>query len=111
MVILGSATPPSLESYHLALQGGYELVRLTKRVEERPPLPQVEVVDMRREFEAGNRSMFSRALRQELAALEGTAGQAIILLNRRGLFQFCFMPGMRACDAVPPQLPCFLNAA
>ncbi len=86
LVILGSATP-SLESYHLALQGGYELVRLTKRVEERP-LPQVEVVDMRREFEAGNRSMFSRALRQELAALEGTAGQAIILLNRRGYSNF-----------------------
>ncbi len=86
LVILGSATP-SLESYHQALQGRYELVQLTKRVEERP-LPQVKVVDMRGEFEAGNRSMFSRALRRELASLVGTSNQAIILLNRRGFSTF-----------------------
>lgn len=86
LVILGSATP-SLESYHRALQGRYELVRLTKRVEERP-LPQVEVVDMRKEFEGGNRSMFSGALREALAALAGTGNQAIILLNRRGFSTF-----------------------
>ncbi len=54
--------------------------------------------------------MFSRALRQELAALEGTAGQAIILLNRRGYSNFVLC---RECGHVMhvPQLPCFLNAA
>lgn len=85
-VILGSATP-ALESYHKALQGSFRLVQLTKRVEERA-LPQVEIVDMRKEFEAGNRSMLSGALREALATLEGTDNQAIILINRRGFSTF-----------------------
>ncbi len=85
-LILGSATP-SLESYHRALKGEYNLVQLTKRVEERP-LPAVELVDMRREFEEGNRTMLSGALREAIAGLAGTENQAIILINRRGYSTF-----------------------
>ena len=85
-VVLGSATP-AVESYHRALQGQYVLAQLTERVEKRP-LPQVEVVDMRQQFESGNRSMFSTQLREALGALVGTDNQAIILLNRRGFASF-----------------------
>ena len=85
-VILGSATP-AVESYHRALQGHYCLAELTARVEDRP-LPTVKVVDMREQFEQGNRSMFSTELRQALEELAGTDNQAIILLNRRGYSRF-----------------------
>ena len=60
MVVLGSATP-AVESYHKAVAGEYELVTLPERVEQRP-LPKVELVDMRVEFDQGNRSMLSRNL-------------------------------------------------
>lgn len=85
-VVLGSATP-ALESYHQALQKRFRLVELTKRVEARP-LPQVRVVDMREEFEKGNRSMFSTDLKAALEGLVGSGNQAIILLNRRGFSRF-----------------------
>lgn len=85
-VVLGSATP-AVESYHKALKGEYVLSELPERVERRP-LPKVEVVDMREEFAQGNRTMFSRRLRAELAGLVGTDRQAIILLNRRGFSSF-----------------------
>ena len=85
-VVLGSATP-AVESYHRALQGQYILAELPERVESRP-LPKIEVVDMREEFAQGNRSMFSRRLREELEDLVGTERQAIILLNRRGFANF-----------------------
>ncbi|MDI9485739.1 MAG: primosomal protein N' [Bacillota bacterium] len=84
--VLGSATP-ALESYHKALQGDYLLAELTHRVEERP-LPQVQVVDMRAEFERGNRSIFSTELKRALEKLTVTGNQAIILLNRRGFSRF-----------------------
>lgn len=85
-VILGSATP-ALESYHNALQGEYGLAELTARVEDRP-LPKVHIVDMRVEFERGNRSMFSTKLQEALGKLAQTGNQAIILLNRRGFARF-----------------------
>lgn len=85
-VVLGSATP-ALESYHKALQGEFGLAELTSRVEERP-LPRVQIVDMREEFERGNRSMFSTELRRALEELAQTGNQAIILLNRRGFSRF-----------------------
>lgn len=85
-VVLGSATP-AVESYHRALRGEYALAELSQRVENRP-LPAIQVVDMREEFEQGNRSMFSASLRQGLLDLVGTNQQAIILLNRRGFSNF-----------------------
>ncbi len=85
-VILGSATP-ALESYHKALHGEYELAELTERAEKQP-LPAVRVVDMREQFERGNRSMFSTDLQEALSRLVGTDNQGIILLNRRGFSRF-----------------------
>ena len=46
-VVLGSATP-SIESYHNALTGKYDLACLTMRVDDRR-LPRIRIVDLRQE--------------------------------------------------------------
>ncbi len=57
-LILGSATP-SVESYYGALKGANVLVKMFKRVEDRP-LPPVRVVDVKEEIKDGNRTLLSR---------------------------------------------------
>jgi len=82
-IILGSATP-SMESYHNALAGKYELVRLLKRVDSRQ-MPKIRIVDLRMEAGRGpGASILSetlcKAIRERLAKKE----QSILFLNRRG---------------------------
>jgi primosomal protein N' (replication factor Y) len=82
-VVLGSATP-SLESYHNATRGKYALIELPDRVQARP-LPEVELIDMREEFQqTGKESVLSRKLIEETTASLDRGEQAMILLNRRG---------------------------
>ncbi len=84
-VILGSATP-SLESRENAARGKYTLLMMKKRVEARP-LPEVEVLDLRKERaekEDKGIVMFSAPLRDELRKVFAAGEQAIILINRRG---------------------------
>src|SRR5262249_14708662 len=82
-VVLASATP-SIESYHNAETGKYGLIQLQERVERRP-LPEVELVDMRSEFQqTGSEQIFSRQLIQEVTDRLQRGEQAMILLNRRG---------------------------
>ncbi len=93
LVVLGSATP-SLESWQNAQRGKYALVEMHERVNQRP-LPEVELVDMRREFqETGQEQIFARRLVKETEATLARGEQAIILLNRRG---FSFAVLCRAC--------------
>ena len=61
-VLLGSATP-SVDSYYQAMQGKYQLLTLSERVEKKP-LPDCEVVDLRSELRAGNRSILSERLQE-----------------------------------------------
>ncbi len=84
-LVLGSATP-SVETYKRAQDGEFELVKLTKRINERP-MPEVHIVDMRREVRRGNPSAFSAALREKLASCLERGNQAILFLNRRGYSQ------------------------
>ena len=51
-------------------------------------LPPVEVVDLRAELKAGNRSMFSRALQREMMRVIAAREQVILFLNRRGTATF-----------------------
>jgi primosomal protein N' (replication factor Y) len=87
-VVLGSATP-SLESYFnaLARKGApskYALIELPDRVESRP-LPEVEILDMRQEFqETGQEQVISRKLHAEIAERLQRNEQVMVLLNRRG---------------------------
>src|SRR5580658_210519 len=83
VVVLGSATP-SLESYFNAKKNKYALVELPDRVERRP-LPEVEIVDMRQEFqETGHEQVISRKLAAEIKERLERKEQVMILLNRRG---------------------------
>ena len=83
VAVLGSATP-SLESYFNATKEKYALLELPDRVEQRP-LPQVEIIDMRQEFqETGQEQIISRKLREEIQQTLDRKEQALILLNRRG---------------------------
>lgn len=81
-LILGSATP-SLESYRSAETGRYKLYALTARFNSMP-LPEVEMVDMRQEFQTGNLSFMSETLKQQLDQTLDAGQQAILFLNRRG---------------------------
>ncbi len=103
--ILGSATP-DVETYYRATRGELTLLTLPQRVmghtqviqnsEFQIPnskthyldLPPVEIVDLRAELKAGNRSMFSRALQRALARGLAAHEQAILFLNRRGTATF-----------------------
>ncbi len=89
-VILGSATP-SLEMYEAAMRGALRLLSLPERVDaarggrsDDRGLPPVEVVDLRAELRAGNRSIFSGVLRDALELTLRLREQAILFLNRRG---------------------------
>jgi primosomal protein N' (replication factor Y) len=62
------------------------------------PLPPVQIVDMRQELRAGNRSIFSTALQTALGRTLAAGEQAILFLNRRGSRTFILC---RACGHVP----------
>ncbi|MCR5503827.1 MAG: primosomal protein N' [Lachnospiraceae bacterium] len=91
-LVLGSATP-SLEAYHKAVTGEYRLFRLTRRLTG-GTLPEVRIIDMRKELSSGNRSMFSEDLRKALEERIGRGEQSMLFLNRRGYVSFI---SCRAC--------------
>ncbi|HJT16750.1 MAG TPA: primosomal protein N', partial [Thermoanaerobaculia bacterium] len=84
-VVLGSATP-SLESRENSARGKYALLRMTHRVEARP-LPEADVIDLRKErAEKEDRGfvIFSHPLKAAMQETFAAGEQAIILINRRG---------------------------
>ncbi|MBQ9119122.1 MAG: primosomal protein N' [Lachnospiraceae bacterium] len=95
-VLLGSATP-SLEAYNKALQGEYRLFTLTGRAVEGARLPQVEIVDLREELKEGNRSIFSRSLREKITERLAKKEQIMLFMNRRGYAGFV---SCRSCGHV-----------
>ncbi len=94
-LVLGSATP-SLLTYYRAQSGRYQLLELPERVQNRP-LPSVEIVDMRAEFQAGNNGIFSGKLVQLLGECVEQNRQAMLFLNRRGYSTFV---SCRSCGYV-----------
>ena len=93
VVVLGSATP-SLESWQNAVAGKYKRIDMRERVMNRP-LPEVELIDMRQEFQqTGQEHLFSRALVEQTKEALERGEQALILLNRRG---YSFVVICRAC--------------
>ena len=85
-LLLASATP-SILSFAKARRGDYTLLEMPHRVGERP-MPQVTVVDMRKEIDNGNRSVFSGLLQQKLKDCMARGEQAMLLMNRRGYNSF-----------------------
>lgn len=83
VALLGSATP-SMETFHHAREGKYELITLASRVASRP-LATVEVVDLREDFKQTHQmSPISAALHAGLQECLASQTQALILINRRG---------------------------
>ena len=103
--ILGSATP-DLTSMTFANKRNFIKVTLPDRImghsellgplehsnfqSQFIKLPDVEVVDMRHELRAGNRSMFSRILKESLSKVFESEQQAILFINRRGHATYVF---------------------
>lgn len=100
-LILGSATP-SMESYKRAIENTYGLITLKNRVNAKQ-LPDMMLVDMRKEIRMGNAGLFSRAM---LAALEDTIGsgnQVMLFVNRRGFASFL---RCKECGYIPKCTDC-----
>lgn len=88
-LLFGSATP-SLEAYHAAQTGRLESLRLSERVESRA-LPEVRIVDLRREIARPADKgvpLFSSALSDRLEEVFARGEQAILLQPRRGYAPF-----------------------
>ncbi|HEY9694601.1 MAG TPA: primosomal protein N' [Oculatellaceae cyanobacterium] len=98
-LVLGSATP-SLDTWVTIKGSGVNNISnpslpalpapssplylsLPERIHSRP-LPPVEVVDMRQELREGNRSIFSRSLKEALQQLQEREQQGILFIHRRG---------------------------
>lgn len=80
-VVLGSATP-TIEHYYYATTGKYILCTLKERINKK--LPEVFVVDMKKEILEGNKSIFSRLLLNEIDKNLQKGEQILLFLNRRG---------------------------
>ncbi|EOD01312.1 primosomal protein N' [Caldisalinibacter kiritimatiensis] len=85
-LILGSATP-SIESYYRSLKNELKLLKLTERANKKS-LPPIEVVDMRKELDKGNKSIFSEKLLNAIKENLENNKQTILFLNRRGFSTF-----------------------
>lgn len=93
VVVLGSATP-DVRTMYAALRTEITLLELPGRITTDPsagaagwterPLADVEVVDLRQELMEGNRSIFSRALREDMTDALARGEQGILFLNLRG---------------------------
>ncbi|MEO1095137.1 MAG: primosomal protein N' [Cyanobacteria bacterium J06638_28] len=113
-LLLGSATP-STESWvsvhedappnggtdesslnSIASPFSKHYLSLPERIHQRP-LPPITVVDMRQEFQAQNRSIFSRTLRAALETMKANGEQGILFIHRRGHSSFV---SCRACGHV-----------
>ncbi len=92
-VIMGTATP-SLESFHNAMIGKYELLELPERPYDTNP-PEISLVDMT-EVEENRREsfqIFSKEMLESIGSKIETNEQIILLQNRRG-----FAPILQCTD-------------
>lgn len=94
-VVLGSATP-SMEAYYRAKKGEYKLYEMTGR-HGGSTLPNVYTIDLREELKQGNRSVFSRKLKELIEQRLKAGEQTMLFLNRRGYAGFI---SCRACGHV-----------
>ncbi len=112
VAVLGSATPSMESSYRARQENGYSLITLKKRVDNRP-MPEVEVVDMRKIPDPGRPAppghgvrdqdrvpaglIFSESLKTQMQQALAREEQVILFFNRRGAasFMLCFDCGER----------------
>ena len=100
-LILASATP-SISSMDKAIKGKLKLIKLENRINRN--MPEIELVDMKKELRASNYSMISRKLYKEIEENISNNEQTILFLNKVGhdSFTFCrscgYVVKCEACD-------------
>ena len=105
VALLGSATP-SMESYHHARNGKYELLSLASRVADRA-LANVEIVDLRDEFQQTHlTSPISAKLHAGIQECLSNGTQALVLINRRG---YSWSVLCRSCGASVQCVNCSIS--
>jgi len=82
LLLLGSATPDVVSRYN-AQTGTYKYFTLPTRY-NLMKLPEVRIVDMKRELRQGNGGAISSVLREELEKNIARGEQSILFINRRG---------------------------
>jgi primosomal protein N' (replication factor Y) (superfamily II helicase) len=103
--MLGSATP-SMETYHHARNGKYELLTLASRVADRA-LASVEIVDLREDFQQTHQaSPISAALHAGIQECLANGTQALVLINRRG---YSWSVLCRSCGASVQCVNCSIS--
>jgi len=85
-LVLGSATP-DISTYKQALDNEIAIFKLSKRAND-ASLPDVQIVDLRKELAYGNKSMISERLKREIEENIKNKQQTILFLNRRGYSTF-----------------------
>ncbi len=98
-LVLGSATP-SIVTYNRAEKGVYKLLEMNQRIGG-SVMPELSIVDMRKEVSSGNTSVLSRELAAEIDGALRRKEQIILFLNRRGFSTQILCPdcGFRmTCD-------------
>ena len=86
-VLFGSATP-SVNIFREAEEGKVRLFTLKNRAVEGSFLPKLTIIDLRKELEEGNRSIFSKALEEAVLKRLERGEQSILFMNRRGYSPF-----------------------
>jgi primosomal protein N' (replication factor Y) (superfamily II helicase) len=89
-IVLGSATP-SIESFHRAADNEYRLLKLPFLQipgKTKPYLPEVFLVDLRKEHWIKNFSPISKKLQSEINYALKNKLQAILFVNRQGMSNF-----------------------
>ena len=104
-LVLGSATPSIETLCRCKVDASWHRVLLPERANGKP-MPPVEVVDMAREFGKGSRSMFSKALTEQLFAAVDAGHKAVLMLNQRGFANFLLC---RECGYVPECPTCSVS--
>jgi len=105
LALLGSATP-SMETFHHARNGKYELLTLASRVADRS-LADVEVVDLREEFQQTHQtSPISTNLHEGIQECLANKTQALVLINRRG---YSWSVLCRSCGASVQCVNCSIS--
>ena len=105
VALLGSATP-SLETYHHARNGKYELLTLASRVANRS-MASVEIVDLREDFQRTHQaSPISSALHAGIQECLTHGTQALVLINRRG---YSWSVLCRSCGASVQCVNCSIS--
>ncbi len=95
-LVMGTATP-SVKTYYRAQNGKVRYTKLEERANGSGKVPSIEIADMRRELEDGNKSMFSRSLYNAVKDTLDEKKQIMLFINRRGYSTFV---SCRSCGYV-----------